>query len=53
VELSDHNRWIYDAPSIGRDNKPRTGFNDYLATPERIASGVPTTEAAASADSAI
>jgi hypothetical protein len=40
VELTDHHRWIYDDPSIGRDD-PGTGFDDYLATPEPIASWVP------------
>jgi len=39
VELTDHNRWIYDEPSIGRGD-PGTGSDDYLATPERIASWV-------------
>jgi hypothetical protein len=39
VELTDHYRWIYDDPSTGRDD-PGTGFGDYLATPERIASWV-------------
>jgi hypothetical protein len=37
VELTDHGRWIHDDLSIGRDD-PGTGFDDYLATPERIAS---------------
>ncbi len=40
MELTDHHRWIYDDPSIGRDD-PGTGFDDYLATPEWIASWVP------------
>jgi hypothetical protein len=39
VELTDHHQWIHDDPSIGRDD-PGTGFDDYLATPERIASWV-------------
>ena len=39
MELTDHHRWIYHDPSIGGDD-PGTGFDDYLATPERIASGV-------------
>ena len=29
MELTDHDRWIYDDPSIGRDD-PGTGFDDYL-----------------------
>ena len=39
MELTDHHRQIYDDPSIGGDD-PGTGFDDYLATPERIASWV-------------
>ena len=39
MELTDHHQQIYDDPSIGRDD-PGNGFNDYLATPERIASWV-------------
>lgn len=37
MELTDHHRWIYHDPSIGGDD-PGTGFEDYLATPEPIAS---------------
>jgi hypothetical protein len=36
VELTDHHRWIYRDPSIGGDD-PGTGFDAYLAAPERIA----------------
>ena len=39
MELTDHHRWIYHDPSIGGDD-PGTDFDDYLATPERIASWV-------------
>ena len=39
MELTDHHQQIYDDPSIGRDD-PGNGFDDYLATPERIASWV-------------
>jgi hypothetical protein len=39
VELTDRQRQIYGDPSIGRDD-PVTGFDDYLATPEQIASWV-------------
>jgi hypothetical protein len=39
VKLTGHHRQIYDDPSIGRDD-PGTGFDAYLATPERIASWV-------------
>ena len=39
MELTGHRRWIYDDPPVGRDD-PGTGFDDYLATPEQIASWV-------------
>jgi hypothetical protein len=39
VELTGHHRWIYHDRSTGGDD-PGTGFDGYLATPERIASWV-------------
>jgi len=39
VELTGHHRQIDHDPSIGRDD-PGTGFDGYLARPERIASRV-------------
>ena len=35
AQLVEHHREIYDDPSIGGDN-PGAGFDDYLATPERV-----------------
>ena len=40
MELTGHHRQIDHDPSIGRDD-PGTGLDDYLATPEPIASRVP------------
>ncbi|MBO0730733.1 MAG: GNAT family N-acetyltransferase [Acidimicrobiaceae bacterium] len=39
VELTDHHRRIYGDPTIGGDD-PGAGFDDYLATPERVGSWV-------------
>lgn len=39
VELTEHHRRIYEDPAIGGDD-PGSGFEDYLAMPERVASWV-------------
>jgi GNAT superfamily N-acetyltransferase len=39
VELTEHHRRIYENPSIGGDD-PGTGFDDYLAVPERVGTWV-------------
>jgi GNAT superfamily N-acetyltransferase len=39
AELTEYHRGIYGDPSIGGDN-PGAGFDDYLATPQRIGSWV-------------
>jgi GNAT superfamily N-acetyltransferase len=39
VELTEHHRRIYEDSSIGGDD-PGSGFDDYLALPERVASWV-------------
>jgi GNAT superfamily N-acetyltransferase len=39
VELTEHHRRIYEDPSIGGED-PGTGFDEYLARPERVASWV-------------
>jgi GNAT superfamily N-acetyltransferase len=39
AELTEHHRRIYEDPSIGGDD-PGSGFGDYLALPERVASWV-------------
>jgi GNAT superfamily N-acetyltransferase len=39
AELTEHHRRIYGDPSIGGDD-PGNGFDDYLATPARVASWV-------------
>ena len=39
VELTEYHRRIYEDPSIGGDD-PGVGFDDYLATPQRVSSWV-------------
>jgi hypothetical protein len=37
VELTEYHRRIYEDPAIGGDD-PGVGFDDYLATPQRVSS---------------
>lgn len=39
VELTEHHRRIYEDPTVGGDD-PGSGFDAYLAVPERVASWV-------------
>jgi GNAT superfamily N-acetyltransferase len=45
VELTEHHRRIYKDPSIGGDD-PGSGFDDYLATTERVGSWIAEIEGA-------
>ncbi len=45
VELTEHHRRIYEDDSIGGDD-PGSGFDSYLAVPERVASWVAESEGA-------